>query len=57
MDLSHSTFVAATFLMTIEARFSALNNHKALQELRNSYPIAQEYLLITNCVIIARLIT
>lgn len=55
MDLGHSTFIAAKFLVAIEGRFSAMNNHRVLLELRKSHSIAQEYLLITNCVTIARL--
>lgn len=55
MDLGHSTFIAAKFLVAIEGRFSAVNNHRVLLELRKSHSIAQEYLLITNCVTIARL--
>lgn len=56
VDLGHDTCIAAKFLVAIEARFLALNDHQVLQDLRNSHSIAQEYLLITNCVTIARLL-
>lgn len=55
VDLGHDTCIAAKFLVAIEARFLALNDHQVLQDLRNLHSIAQEYLLITNCVTIARL--
>lgn len=54
MDLSHHTFIAAKILVVTEARFLSISNHQILQELRNSHSIAQKYLLITNCMRIAR---